>query len=373
MIGYIILISALVVAYKTNPTEASFRNYISNASSQNANRATLSSWLNTLLPTRPEFTHTDYVFFSIVSAKRSSATYLGCFGQWFLVSEMVQRQEGGRGGSEQENLEMEERANAEKDAAVKAKVKRDYKVAGDRYVSAAKKFEMGMGEYQQMEAAMCYEEAYKAYKNAKEPESLEKALNCLDTAAKLFAAQGKQLSRAARLFDTLAENHHHHPYQPNLDKAASYYAQAADYYEADGDGRALFSLSKQVELLLELNRYDQALKLLERVVGEAERDSALQFKVKDYLLWGLLCGVGLGDWEEVRKMLDRYETQQPTFSDTRECTLVRQLLVARDNVDPDGYGEACKRYDSISPLKPWQITALLSGKKELETEEGSLR
>jgi len=64
----------------------------------------------------------------------------------------------------------------------------------------------------------------------------------------------------------------------------------------------------------------------------------------------------------------KYEEMFPSFSDTRECKLVKTLIDKINEQDVEGFTEAITDYDSISRLDQWFTTILLRIKKQIEGE-----
>ena len=75
------------------------------------------------------------------------------------------------------------------------------------------------------------------------------------------------------------------------------------------------------------------------------------------------------DTSAARSAVERYEEQFPTFSDTRECALVKTLIEAADSENIDKFTDEVKKYDSISRIDQWLTTILLQIKKRLQEGE----
>jgi alpha-soluble NSF attachment protein len=58
----------------------------------------------------------------------------------------------------------------------------------------------------------------------------------------------------------------------------------------------------------------------------------------------------------------------PTFSDSRECKLLKLLLDKLEENDVEGFTEAVKDYDSISRLDQWFTNILLRIKRQIEAD-----
>ncbi|CAG8554842.1 4183_t:CDS:2 [Paraglomus occultum] len=392
MIGLIVLCAFLYGSYKTNPDAASFRAFIRPPNS-NSTTDSLTNFFASLVNahTMPEFKRDDYIFFSIVSLADNTETYLGLWGQWFLLSKL-QLIGGGKGASAEENeLQLfESVGEAEKALAVKAKLKRDLGVvcgflsaydskrisadticsfdidasAASHYNEAAEQFlQAGVA----LDAAQCYEDAYKAYQQAKQT---EKAVKTLEKAASLYESHDTQMSRAANVYVKLAEQYKKdNSTSKDLDKAVAMYKKAADLYGIEGDGRHFFTVISQADLLAEIGQYEDAIKLYDNIILFAIGDSMLNFNVKTHIFNQLLCYAGLDDWVGLEKKAVEMEATYPTFAESRECQLIKTLIQAKNAFDSSAYSTACKDYDQRSTLPSWQINILLKGKRSLESED----
>jgi alpha-soluble NSF attachment protein len=64
--------------------------------------------------------------------------------------------------------------------------------------------------------------------------------------------------------------------------------------------------------------------------------------------------------------------QDVSFSDTRECTLLKELLDAVDEGDVEKFTNAVFEFDQISKLDKWKTTILLRIKTHLNDMEGDM-
>jgi len=98
--------------------------------------------------------------------------------------------------------------------------------------------------------------------------------------------------------------------------------------------------------------------------------SLLKYTAKEFFFRAALCHLCV-DMLNARQALDRYADMCPSFMDTREFKLVKQLTTYVEEEDADGFTEAVAEYDSISRLEQWYTTLLLRVKKGLN-QEGEL-
>ena len=83
----------------------------------------------------------------------------------------------------------------------------------------------------------------------------------------------------------------------------------------------------------------------------------------------------VGPWPQqlMTRHVDRYQDQDVSFSDTRECTLLKELLESVDEADVERFTNAIFEFDQISKLDKWKTTILLRIKTALNDMEGDMR
>lgn len=172
MLGLIFLVLTAVVAAQTKPPKETFATFIttdrknritsgtgtssSGTSSTSTSGGGVSRWLNRNIiapltgPRVPEHTVTDYYFFQIATLLDGSGQYLGAFHQWWTISELqeVGSSSGGgeRGGSSNAQGLLETQAEARKQEAVQAKIKKDCKCCRDVVTMDAKDIRQQKGD-----------------------------------------------------------------------------------------------------------------------------------------------------------------------------------------------------------------------------------
>ncbi|KAG0013112.1 hypothetical protein BGZ81_001220, partial [Podila clonocystis] len=148
MLGLIFLVLTAVVAAQTKPPKETFATFIttdrknriasgtrtsSGSGTSSASGGGVSRWFNRNIlapltgPRVPEHTVTDYYFFQIATLLDGSGQYLGAFHQWWTISELqeVGGAGGGAGSSNAQAGLIETQAEARKQEAVQAKIKKD--------------------------------------------------------------------------------------------------------------------------------------------------------------------------------------------------------------------------------------------------------
>ena len=73
---------------------------------------------------------------------------------------------------------------------------------------------------------------------------------------------------------------------------------------------------------------------------------------------------------DTKQALRRYEELSPSFSETRECKLVKEIITCLEEKNgPDRFTEAVKDYDKISRLDGWHTEVLVKVKKHCEEDD----
>lgn len=69
---------------------------------------------------------------------------------------------------------------------------------------------------------------------------------------------------------------------------------------------------------------------------------------------------------DTQMALKRYEELSPSFSDSRECKLIKELLICLEEKNEDQFTEAVRNYDKISRLDTWYTSILVKVKRQCE-------
>jgi alpha-soluble NSF attachment protein len=93
----------------------------------------------------------------------------------------------------------------------------------------------------------------------------------------------------------------------------------------------------------------------------------LKYSAKEYYFRAALCHMCI-DLLNAQLAVKKYEEMYPTFSDSRECKLLKLLLDKLEENDVEGFTEAVKDYDSISRLDQWFTNILLRIKRQIEAD-----
>ncbi|KAH7056191.1 soluble NSF attachment protein [Linnemannia elongata] len=392
MLGFVFLILSCVVAVQTKPKQETFvpflttqrKNRVSSGSSSPATTSSstsannVSGWFtrNILQPLTggpriPEHTITDYYFFQMATLNDGSGSYIGLFGQWFVLSELQEVSEkdgptigGGSGGKAGSGNTYEGQAEEHKQNAIQAKGKRDYHGAARAYVEAAKSYEKSGSDFNTMEAAGAYEDAFKAYNMVQQTGP---GIKCLENAARLFRKNERGGSRAAKIYTQLGDLMK----TQDIKKAVEMYRESAELFKSEGDGRALQATIKLTELLCVLQQFQQAYNHYnDTIIPETMSQEILKFTTRDHIVNAILAHLGAtnADWIMLASDLTRFEEMCPDFRGSAGCKALQALANAEWERDPQVFQEACQAMNRLRTggMPDWQVGLLLAEKKKLE-------
>ncbi|KAF9934686.1 hypothetical protein BGZ75_002223 [Mortierella antarctica] len=385
MLGIVLLLLSCVVAVQTKPKQETFVPFLttqrkSRFSSTSASPASASStqgsggvsrWFTRNIleplsggPRVPDHTITDYYLFQLATLNDGSGSYLGLFQQWWVLTELQEVSGESTAGSGGQGNAYDAQAQAKKQVAVQAKIKKDYHVAARAYVETAKLYEKAGSQFNLMEAAGAYEDAFKAYNMAKQTGP---GIQCLENAARLFRSNDRGGSRAARIYTQLGDLLK----GQDTRKAMEMHREAAELFKSDNDGRALQATIRQTELLCTLQDFSQAFDLYDSmIIPETLSQEILKFTTRDHILNAILAHLGAtkGDWIIFEKDLERYEDLCFDFRGSQGQTVLRNLAKAEREHDPVAFQDYCREFDRLKSggMANWQIGLLLEEKRKLD-------
>ncbi|XP_063997341.1 alpha-soluble NSF attachment protein [Pogoniulus pusillus] len=248
-------------------------------------------------------------------------------------------------------------------AANMFKMAKNWSAAGNAFCQAA---QLHLQLQSKHDAASCLVDAGNAFKKADPQE----AINCLLRAIEIYTDMGRF---------TIAAKHHISVAEIceaellDLEKAIAHYEQAADYYKGEeSNSSANKCLLKVAAYAAQLEQYQRALEIYEQVGTMAMDSPLLKYSAKEHFFRAALCHFCI-DMLNAKLALQKYEEMFPAFSDSRECKLLKKLLDAHEEQNPDAFTDAVKEFDSISRLDQWLTTILLRIKKTIQGEEEDLR
>ncbi|CAK9207096.1 unnamed protein product [Sphagnum troendelagicum] len=212
------------------------------------------------------------------------------------------------------------------------------------------------------EAASAYVDAANCYKKSQPQE----AVQMLNLAIAMFEDIGR-FSIAAKHYKGIADIYEK---EEDIEKAMDYYDRAAQLYSGEGiDSTANQCKIKVAQFAAELEQYDTAIEIYEDVARQSMNNSLLKYGVKGYLLNAGLCQICGKDVVGMNNALEKYQELDPTFSSTRECKLLMDLVGAIDEVDVVKFTDIVRDYDNMSRIDQWKTTLLLRAKNTLKLKE----
>ncbi|KAF9586749.1 vesicular-fusion protein S17 [Lunasporangiospora selenospora] len=383
MLALVFLVLSAFVAVQTKPSQETFRPFyiarvegsvsastpVPAASSDRQNRGVVGWFTRNILDPLsggvrvPQHTITDYYFFQIASLNDGSGQYLGAFQSWWVISELQTVTPGsapGGGQGVQGGQGYEAQAEAFKQTASQAKLKRDYLGAAKAYTDAAKLYEKGATTINIFDAASAYEDAFKSYNMSKR----------LERAARLFKSNERGGTRAAKLYSQLGDLVK--PTDPK--RAIELYREASELYKVEGDGRNLQATVRQAELLCQTSQFAGAFALYQdTIIPETSRSELLQFTTRDHVVNATLAHLGAtnGDWIVFEGDLQTFGDICGDFKGSMASNALQRLARAEREHDPVMFQEACQELDRSKSggIPDWQVQLLLSEKTRLEGAE----
>eukprot|EP01100_Stratorugosa_tubuloviscum_P001216 TRINITY_DN1269_c3_g1_i1.p1 TRINITY_DN1269_c3_g1~~TRINITY_DN1269_c3_g1_i1.p1 ORF type:complete len:295 (-),score=158.40 TRINITY_DN1269_c3_g1_i1:126-1010(-) len=174
-----------------------------------------------------------------------------------------------------------------------------------------------------------------------------------------FAMAAKYEKEAAQICET----------DDQLELAIEHYQRAADYFEGENSpSSANQCLLKIAEFSAQLEKYNRSVEVYEQVAASSIDNTLLKWSVKDYLFRAGLCRLCTGDVVSCQRALERYQQLDASFSASRECKFLNDLINSLDSFNLDQLNNAIADYDSISKLDNWKSMLLLRIKSNIKQE-----
>jgi len=258
------------------------------------------------------------------------------------------------------NQKFDEAAELYKKAANQFKLAKLYEKTAEAFLKAADCYTKVNEKY---EVSQCYINAGTCLKKT----NINEAIKLMKLGIEYYTDEGR-LSTAAKHLKEIAEMCEG---ESQWEKAIENYLQAADYYEGDGQSNSHKNncLLKVAQYYAQLEKYEQAIELYEKVATEQIENNLLKWSVKDHLFKASLCRFCQKDLDSVKRALEKYQELDHTFSTQREFRFLQELVEACDQNDVDKFQQAVNEFDSLTKLDQWKTTMLLRIKKVVEEEE----
>ncbi|KAI3635482.1 hypothetical protein MIR68_006120 [Amoeboaphelidium protococcarum] len=262
----------------------------------------------------------------------------------------------GLGGSRESKLE--EAADMCAKAGNLYKIEKKWKQAGEAYEKAAD-YALQMNDLDVASSNLV--EASKSFKKV----SPEEAIKSLTRAVEMLKERGR-FHPAANYMKQIGEIYESDIVDPKL--AMQYYEEAADLYSGeDSSGLANQCWLKVATFAAQLEQYDKAIEKFESVAATSLDNNLTKYSAKNYFLNAGLCHL-CKDPVGARKAVEKYQDLDSTFSQSRECQLLLNLLDALEAGDQPAFTGHVADYDRMSKLDPWKTTVLLRVKRTINEE-----
>uniref|UniRef100_A0A672T0P8 Beta-soluble NSF attachment protein n=1 Tax=Sinocyclocheilus grahami TaxID=75366 RepID=A0A672T0P8_SINGR len=261
------------------------------------------------------------------------------------------------------NQKVEEACEMYARAANMFKMAKNWSAAGNAFCQAAR---LHMQLQNKHDSATSYIDAGNAFKKA-DPQG--EAIKCLNAAIDIYTDMGR-FTIAAKHHITIAEVYESE--LVDIEKAIAHYEQAADYYKGEeSNSSANKCLLKVASYSAQLEQYPKAIEIYEQVGSNTMDNPLLKYSAKEYFFKASLCHF-IVDELNAKLAIGKYEEMFPAFSDSRECKLLKFLVVLTLQKSRTVFIQV-KEFDSISRLDQWLTTMLLRIKKTIQGDEGDLK
>lgn len=240
------------------------------------------------------------------------------------------------------------------------KVAKLWKDAGEAFVKAAE-LNAAKGDAKH-DTASNYAEAANCFRKV----NPQVAVDCLMKTAEIYTDMGR-FNMAAKNHCTIAELYENEC--PDVAQCMTHYQKAADYYKGEeSKSSATKCLLKVAQYAAQLEQYKKAIQIFEEVALWEADHQTLKYAAKNHFFQALLCHLCI-DLLDTQHALKRYEEISPSFADTREAKLIKELITCVEEQDVDTFTDAVKNYDKISRLDQWHTALLVKIKKSCSDED----
>jgi len=254
----------------------------------------------------------------------------------------------------------EEAGDLFQQAANQYKIDRDFKAAGDSF---AKEAECREKAGENNDAANAWWNAAKAYKQSNPDlgiEALKQTVMYLTKTGRFRQAADREKEIAQIYIQEFND----------LSRACESYERAAEWYsQEDAHATANGCYKDAADLHAELKEYPQAISRYEKVADHSLTSNLTKYSVKEYWLRSGLCALAMRDPVTARRNLNKYATQDVTFSTTREAKFIGTLIETVEGGDVDAFTAAVAEFDQVTRLDNWKTRILLEIKKTIDEEE----
>ena len=141
--------------------------------------------------------------------------------------------------------------------------------------------------------------------------------------------------------------------EKDIEHSVEHYSKAADYYQCEeSSANASRCLLNVARYAAQLQQYQKAIKIYEEVGTTSVDSKLLKYGAKEHFLRAGFCHLCV-DALDAQIAVKKYEEICPSFADSRECKLLKDLMSKIESNDAEGFDEVVQDYDSISRFDQW--------------------
>ncbi|KAK6755557.1 hypothetical protein RB195_014124 [Necator americanus] len=235
-----------------------------------------------------------------------------------------------------------------------------WKDAGDAFVRAAEIH--GSKSDSKHDCASQYAEAANCYRKV----NPQVAVDCLLKTSEIYTDMGR-FNMAAKNHVAIAELFESEC--PDTEQCIQHYQKAADYYKGEeAKSSATKCLIKVAQYAAQLEQYQKAISVFEEIALWEADHPTLKYAAKNHFFQSLLCYLCI-DPLDAQHALKRYEDASPSFADTREAKLIKDLIACLEDGNEELFTDTVKAFDKVSRLDQWHTSLLVKIKRAISKED----
>lgn len=211
------------------------------------------------------------------------------------------------------------------------------------------------------DAASAYLNASKVFRRPNPEESAQ----CLEIAIRILSERGRFQSAAnhqkqlAEIYEEIGDSK----------KAMDCYQIAADWYYGENSvANGNNCLLKVATFAALLDNYLRAIEVFEQVANASIDNSLTRYSIREYFLKAGICHLCTGDVIRAKSALEKYENNDSTFTSTRECKFLHDMIDALEAQDEQAFTAVVSEWDRMTKLDSWKTTLLLKIKKTISSD-----
>lgn len=266
--------------------------------------------------------------------------------------------------TEQKN---EEAAELYEKAANAFKIASCIEEAGDAYMKAAEIYKdklknMGYASKFLTKAGGCYKKIHS-----------EKAIAAYRSSISILCDSGHfiQAAKLSKEVGEIIENNGSGE-EDVITLAIKSYEQAAEFFDMEHQkshsNQCLAKVAELCSQALDPPDMVRAAEIYTNLGHYCLDSNLLRFNAKGHILQAILCFLANGDSVGASQLLQRYNSLDYTFEESREGRFSFQLVSSTEKYDADAFSTACFDFDRVSKLDPWKTSILVRIKRIIEGE-----